>query len=304
MENKLVIFDAFALIYRAYHAMPPLTSKDGQPISAIYGLTSMLLTVIDLLKPTHIIFAFDELEKTFRNKLLDSYQAQRKETPEELSSQFPKSKELIKALKIPMYFKAGFEADDVIGTIANLVSKKENNFEVIVVTGDRDILQIVDDSKNVKLFMPISGMSNGKIFKETETIERMGVRPDQIPDYKALVGDPSDNYFGISGIGPKTAINLLEKFENIDGIYKNTDSLPEKVKTKLIDGRESCMLSLKLATIVKDVPIDFDVNDSANWDFGSKEVLELFERYGFKTLTNRIKSLSKKIESEKQGNLF
>ena len=213
-------------------------------------------------------------------------------------------------MNIPIFSKSGYEADDVIGTITKIVSENKEKFETIVVTGDRDILQLVDDSKNIKLYMPISGMSNGKVFTEKETIERMGVRPIQIPDYKALVGDPSDNYFGISGIGPKTAIGLLEKYKTLDGIYENLNEIPERLKEKLINGEDSAYLSYKLATIVKDVPVDFNkvngsaLDDADNWELASNELLSLFENYGFKTLTARIKKLSEKIEAEKQGNLF
>lgn len=305
---KLLVFDAYALIYRAYHAMPHLTTKSGEPINAIYGLTSMIITVVESLKPTNIVFAFDEEEKTFRKDLLPTYQSQRLETPNDLVGQFSKARDLLTAMHIPIYSKKGYEADDVIGTISKLVSennsyKKEYN-EIIIVTGDRDILQLVDDGKNIKLYMPITGMSNGKIFEEKETFERLGVKPSQIPDYKALVGDPSDNYFGISGIGPKTASSLLEKYKTLDGIYENLNQIPEKLKEKLEQGKESAYLSYKLATIVRDVDISFNLDETSDWNVASEDLLNLFEDYGFKTLTARIKKLAEKIEAEKQGNLF
>ena len=300
MNSKLVIFDGNAIMYRAFHALPPLTSKDGVQINALYGLVSMLINVIQTLSPTHIIFCFDEKEKTFRNDLLPTYQSQRPETPNELIPQFKMAREFLKSVKIPVYSKSGYEADDVIGTIATKIKVDE----VIIVTGDRDILQLVDDTKNIKLFMPISGLSNGKIFRENETFERLGVKPDKIIDYKALVGDASDNYFGVTGVGPKTATNLIEKYQNLDEIYKHLDELPEKLKEKLLNGKESAYLSYKLATIVRDVPVEFNIEDSKDWDLISENVLKLFENYGFKTLTARIKALGKKIEDEKQGNLF
>ena len=152
--------------------------------------------------------------------------------------------------------------------------------------------------------MPITGMSNGKIFTEKETFERLGVSPKQIPDYKALVGDPSDNYFGIAGIGPKTASSLLLKYKTLDGIYENLDKLQEKLREKLVNGKENAYLSYKLATIVRDVDINFKVEETDKWDLASDKLLALFENYGFKTLTARIKKLADKIEAEKQGNLF
>jgi DNA polymerase-1 len=203
MDSKLVIFDGNAIMYRAFFAIPPLNSKDGVQINALYGLVSILINIVENLKPTHIIFTFDEKEKTFRNELLPTYQSQRPETPSEIIPQFTMAREFLTSVNIPIYSKSGYEADDVIGTISKLIIHNTQQCETIIVTGDRDILQLVDDENNIKLFMPIGGLSNGKIFAEKETIERMGVTPKQIPDFKALVGDPSDNYFGIAGIGPK-----------------------------------------------------------------------------------------------------
>ena len=299
MKSKLVIFDGNAIMYRAFFAIPVLNSKSGVQINALYGLVSMLINIVENLKPTHIIFCFDEKERTFRQDLLPTYQSQRPETPSELIPQFKMAREFLKSVNIPIYSKSGFEADDVIGTIATAT-----NMETIIVTGDRDILQLVNDERDIKLFMPIGGLSNGKIFTEKETVERMGVLPNQIPDYKALVGDPSDNYFGIAGIGPKTANSLLSEYKTLDGIYEHIDKIPEKLQTKLVNGKESAYLSYKLATIVRDVPINIDIKNSDKWDLISDNVLKLFEEYGFKTLTTRIKALGKKIEDEKQGSLF
>lgn len=306
MDSKLVIFDGNALMYRAFHGMPPLTSnKTGEPIGAMYGLVSMLINIVENLKPTHIIFCFDEKEKNFRNELLPTYQSQRPETPSELIPQFQKARDFLESVNIPVYSKSGYEADDVIGTIASQYKVLSTKYkELIIVTGDRDILQIVDDSKNIKLFMPIGGLSNGKIFAEKETVERMGVKPNQIPDYKGLVGDPSDNYFGIAGIGPKTASSLLAKYKTLDGIYEHISEIPEKLQTKLLEGKESAYLSYKLATIARDVPIEIDIDGSNKWDLVSENVLKLFDEYGFKTLTARIKKLGEQIEKEKQGSLF
>lgn len=305
MQGKLIIFDGNAIMYRGFHALPPLTTKSGEPINAVYGLISMLINIVENLKPTHIIFCFDEKEKTFRNELLPTYQSQRPETPSDLIPQFQKARDFLKSVNIPVYSISGYEADDVIGTIASQYKVLSNRYkELIIVTGDRDILQIVDDEKNIKLFMPIGGLSNGKIFAEKETTERMGVKPNQIPDYKALVGDPSDNYFGIAGIGPKTASSLLAKYKTLDGIYEHISEIPEKLQTKLLEGKESAYLSYKLATIVRDVPIEIDIDGSNKWDLVSENVLKLFDEYGFKTLTARIKKLGEQIEKEKQGSLF
>jgi DNA polymerase-1 len=299
--GKLVLIDGHAIMHRAFHAMPPLNTPQGEPINAVHGLVSMLIKIILDLKPTSIAVVFDEKVPTFRQKELPTYQAQRPPMAGELSSQFDKAKEFLKAVNIPFYSKPGYEADDVIGTI---VTKREKE-EVVVVTGDRDQLQLVDDKKNIKLFMPVAGLVNAKLYGEAETTERMGVPPTQIIDLKALTGDPSDNYFGVPGIGPKTAIKLLAEYKDIQGIYKNLDKLPVSVREKLIKGKESAFQSQMLATIVRDVPVEFDFEEMNDWKLDSPEVIELFEqKYGFKTLTNRIKSVGKQLELEKQGSLF
>lgn len=297
--SKLLIIDGNAIMHRAFHAMPPITTTAGEPINAVHGMASMLLKVITDLNPDLITVAFDEKEKTFRQKALPSYQAQRPPLPDELSSQFNKARDFLSAAGIPVYSKPGYEADDVIGTIAT-----KFDGEVVILTGDRDILQLVDDDKKIKLYMPIAGLSNAKLFGEAETFERMGVAPEQIPDYKALVGDASDNYFGVPGIGPKTASSLLLKYKTFENVYKNLHELPEKQRDKLNNGKESGELSYKLATIVLDVPLDFSFENMSGWDIDSEKVISLFEKYGFKTLTERVKKVGKEIDGRKQATLF
>jgi DNA polymerase-1 len=295
--GKLVIIDGNAILHRAFHALPPLTTKNGEPINAVYGLVSMLLKVIGDLKPTHLAVCFDRPEPTFRHKAYLEYQSQRPKMANELSSQFEKAKKVLEAFGIPMFEKAGYEADDVIGTLANKV-----NEEVIIVTGDRDQLQLVDD--RIKVYLPISGLSSAKLMGEAEVKEKMGVPPSLIDDYKALVGDPSDNYPGVAGIGPKTAIKLLEEFGSLDGIYKNLNKIPAGVSQKLKLGRRESKLSKKLATIVKDVPLEIDVEKMSKWDIDSQKVLDLFSDFGFKTLTERVKKVGKELDSEKQMQLL
>jgi len=308
--SKLLLIDGNAILHRAFHAIPPLTTPNQEPINAVYGFVSILLNVIQNLKPTHLAVCFDEKEKTFRHIEFPEYQSQRPPTHDDLSSQFGKARDFLKASNIPIYSKSGFEADDVIGTIAEQCAKSQNHIskpridEAVIITGDRDILQLVDDKKNIKLFMPVGGLSNGKIYGEAETIERMGVPPSQIVDLKALTGDSSDNYFGVRGIGPKTAINLLQCYVTLKQIYKNLDKISEKVREKLIKGEKDAQMSYKLATIVKDVPVKIDFDEMNKWNLGSTAVIKLFQEFGFKTLTERIKLVSKKIGLEKQTGLF
>jgi len=295
--GKLVLIDGNAVLHRAFHALPPLTTRRGEPINAVYGLVSMLLRVITDLKPTHIAVCFDEKEKTFRHLALETYQAQRPPTHEDLSSQFAKARNFLGAAKIPVYSKIGYEADDVIGTLA---TRADGN--VVIITGDRDQLQLVNDK--IKLYMPIAGLANAKLFGEAETIERMGVPPSQIADLKSLMGDASDNYFGVPGIGPKTAISLLSKYKSKTEIYKHLKELPENLREKLENGRKSADLSYKLATIVRNVPVEINFDKMTDWKIDSREVLDLFQEFGFKTLTERVKSVSKKLDVEKQMSLL
>ncbi|OGM25703.1 hypothetical protein A3E13_03340 [Candidatus Woesebacteria bacterium RIFCSPHIGHO2_12_FULL_40_20] len=299
--SKLVLIDGNAILHRAYHALPPLTTKRGEPINAVYGLVSMLLRIIQELKPTHIAVAFDRKEPTFRQKEFAGYQAQRPPMEDNLSSQFEKAKATLNAFGIPVYELAGYEADDIIGTLSNKVLSSGIQ-NVIIVTGDRDILQLVNG--NVKVYLPVKGLSEGKVFGIEEVVEKMGVKPSQIPDYKALVGDQSDNYKGVSGIGPKTAMKLIEEYGSFEAIYRNLNSLPKQTKERLESGKSGGEMSLKLAEIVRDIPIEADFEKMNKWSVDSKQVLDLFTQFGFKTLTNRVKEVGKMIVSENQMKLI
>lgn len=296
--SKLVLFDGNAVMHRAFHALPPLTTKNGEPINAVYGLISMLLRVIQEIHPTHIAFAFDRPEPTFRKQMFEAYQSHRPEMDDELGSQFEKAYRVIEAFGIPLYSKAGFEADDVIGTIATqcLVD------EVVIVTGDRDILQLVNEK--IKLYMPGKGLNTAFLMSEKETIEKMGVKPQLIVDLKGLIGDASDNYKGVPGVGPKTALKLLDEFGSFEDIYKNIDKIPESVKNKLVMNEESARMSFDLARIRTDVEVDFDMEKAGKWQVDSTEVTKLFEEYGFRTLSNRIKTVGEQLQKEKQGVLL
>lgn len=286
--SKLVLIDGNAIMHRAFHAMPRLTSKKGEPIGAVYGLVSMLLRITSDLKPSHLAVCFDRKEPTFRKKQYESYQAQRPKTDKELSEQFVKARDVLKAANISVFDKKGFEADDLIGTISKFAGNAKKINETVIVTGDKDILQLVDDKKKVGLYMPIRGFSDSKIFTEKDVFQKLGVKVDQIIDYKALVGDPSDNYPGVFGVGPKTAEKLLEKFDTFPNIYKNLDDIDKRTREKLEKGKEGGEISYKLARIVRDVSFSFDLSKMDDWDFGSEEAVNLFLDFGFKTLTKRV----------------
>ena len=300
--KKLVLIDGHAILHRAYHALPKtLTSKKGNPINAVYGFTSMILKVISDLEPSHIAVCFDRKEPTFRKKAFEDYQAHRPEMDKELEGQIDLVRKVVESFGIPIYEKAGYEADDVIGTLS-LHATKNGFDEVDIVTGDRDILQLVNNK--VRVFLPIKGMSVGKLYGASDVIDKMKVNPAQIVDYKGLVGDPSDNYPGVKGIGPKTAESLLERYGSLEEIYKNLDELEGSVKTKLEKSKKDAELSYKLAKIVTDVEIDADFEDMNDWSIGKQETIDLFKQIGFKTLTKRVQEMGKEMVEKQQGALF
>jgi DNA polymerase-1 len=301
--GTFLLFDGNAILHRAFHALPPLTTKHGEPIGAVYGMMSMLIKLASDFHPTYVAFAFDTKEPTFRNKLSVEYQAQRAEVDTSLISQFQKARDTLKAFHIPYFERPGYEADDLIGTIAAKLKSVNEVDRVIVVTGDRDLLQLVDEKTN--LFMPAFGLANGKLFGREETKEKMGVYPESIVDYKALVGDPSDNYKGVPGVGPKTAIGLIEKFGSVENILQKVDELPKSAKEKIENNKESAELSKTLATIVRDIDVpEFSLEECKKWRFDSEEGISLFEEYGFNTLTKRVKEAAKQFVSENQTSLF
>jgi len=290
--NRLVLIDGNAILHRAYHAIPPLTAPDGSVVNAVYGFATMLFKIFQNLQPTHMAVAFDRAAPTFRKKLFKGYQSKRPKMDEDLVSQIDRVHKLVEAFGIPIFEKDGFEADDVIGTLSQEAlnskskilnkSKIQNPNEqqidqVIIVTGDRDILQLVVDEK-VLVYMPTKGLSEGKIYSEKDVIERLGVGPKQIPDLKGLMGDSSDNYPGVEGIGPKTALKLLTKYKSLQGILKTNEFTKEE--------KESARMSYDLATIRRDVPIDMTLTQTAN--FNSPAARAFLESLHFHSLLKRL----------------
>lgn len=285
--NKLVLIDGNAIMHRAYHALPPLTTKSGEPINAVYGFVSMLLGIINEMRPTHLAVCFDRPEKTFRREKFVKYQAQRPEMDEFLVTQIVKAHDVVSAFGIPVYEKAGYEADDLLGTIAKQSQANKSTIdETVIITGDRDIFQLI--SKKVKVYVPIKGLKEGKLYGVEEVKHEFDFEPIQMIDYKALVGDSSDNYPGVSGIGPKTARELIVKYKTVEEVFKNLDKLPEKTKNKLIDSEEDALFFKNIATIVTDVPVKVNFKKMKDWDLGSEAAVKLFVGYGFKTLLGRI----------------
>lgn len=297
--SKLVLVDGNAIIHRAFHALPAtLSTRDGDLINAVYGFTSMIVKIIQDLEPTHIAVCFDRKEPTFRKKEFKEYQAHRPEMDVGLSAQFPKAKEVLEAMRIPAYEKAGYEADDLIGTVA----KKTRVDEVVIVTGDKDILQLIDD--RIKVYLPIRGISKAELMDEEKVKEKMGVRPDQIIDYKGLVGDPSDNYKGVLGIGPKTAEKLLEEHDSFKMIYKNIKKIDKRIADKLKKHKKSADMSFKLAKIITDVDVKYDLEDMNDWTVFDTKVEDIFDRFRFRGIKKRAQALSSKLSKDTQRSFF
>ena len=302
--NRLVLIDGNAILHRAYHALPPLTDPEGNVINAVYGFTSMLLKIFHDLAPTHIAVAFDRPAPTFRKEMFKAYQAHRPKMDDELIPQVERVHEMVRAFGIPIYEMDGYEADDIIGTICEQVhsENKENNIDqTIIVTGDRDILQLVEDDK-VFVYMPTKGLSEAKLYGEKETKERMGVTPKQIPDFKALAGDASDNYPGVSGIGPKTAVQLLDTFGSFENLYSRIEKnerdlgdIGEGTLEKLRKDKDNAVMSHQLATIHTDVPVEITLKEIST--LNTLQAREALGKLGFKTLLKRLEN----SDADKEG---
>ncbi len=304
--NRLLILDTHALLYRSYHALPPLTSPEGLPVGAVYGFLSMFLKLFSEFHPVGIVAAFDRPEPTFRNHLYAEYQAQRPKADEDFVRQILLVKDVLSAFRIPLRDAVGYEADDVIGTIVRIVSKQKKQYgidQIIIVTGDRDILQLVRDH-DVYVYMPIKGLSEGKLYGEDDVAHRLGVRPSQVVDFKALCGDSSDNYKGVAGIGPKTAISLLHEYGSLEAIYMHLEEarLSNKIKCALREGKDHALLAKSLAMIRTDTPIDLKKEEISSFSFDANQAIQLFYKLGFVSLVKRIMKLDAvKNSQEEQG---
>lgn len=286
-RDIFLLVDGSAIVHRAFHAMPHFTSKNGTPTGAVYGFFSMLLKVMHQLEPTRVAIAFDRPKPTFRKQLYVGYQAKRPKMDSELSDQYKMIIDILEKAHIATYAVDGFEADDVIGTISEKANK--DGIFTYIVTGDRDMLQLVDE--DTRVLMPIKGISEVSVMNTEKVREKYGINPIQIIDLKALMGDSSDNYPGVPGIGPKTASSLISEYDSIENIYKNIDVIAlknKKLAQKLIDGHDDCMISRKLAEIVKDVPFVFDFKDCEASKIDVADFKKALIARDFNTLPRRI----------------
>ncbi len=288
--KRLVLIDAHALIHRAFHALPPLNTAQGELVNAVFGFLSILLSALKELKPEYVAATFDLPKPTFRHEQFADYKATRVKAPDELYSQIGRVKEALEAFNIPIFEKEGFEADDILGTICEQL-KKEKDLEIFLATGDLDTLQLVN--KRVKVFTLKKGIKDTQIYDVEAVQKRFELTPAQMPDFKGLKGDPSDNIPGVPGVGEKTAIKILQTYKNLEGLFGHLEKsdLPVKLKDKLKEFEDQAFFSRELALIRLDAPIDFDLQ-AARWhDFDRNKVKDFLEKMRFFSLLKRLEEL-------------
>lgn len=293
-RDRFIVFDGHALLYRAYHAFPELTAPDGTLVNAVYGFSRILLTVIRDFDPKYIAVAFDHKAKTKRAEKYEEYKAHRPEMPDDLKPQVEIVKSVVTALNIPTFIKKGEEADDLIGSIATEMQEtgKSDDTLTTIVSGDKDLLQLV--TEDVSVWIPGTKWSKDTEYFEAEVVKKMGVRPDQVVDLKALMGDSSDNIPWVKGIGKVTARKLLAKFDTLEKVYERIDEMEKSgdkdellrgaTLKKLIAERDMAFVSQELARIDTHVAISFDLKQCTVRDYDKQEVIDLFESLEFSSL--------------------
>ena len=296
---KLMILDGNSVINRAFFGVKPLTTRDGLYTHAIYGFLNILEKMEKEEQPDAVCVAFDLHGPTFRHLRYDGYKATRHGMPEELAMQMPVMKDVLRAMNIPIYECQGWEADDVIGTVGKICSN--NGWECVVVTGDRDSLQLIDENVHVKLVISKAGQTNATLYTEEKFKEEYGFEPKRLIDLKALMGDSSDNIPGVKGIGEKTAKNLLMKFGTLDGVYENLDDsiVKPKMRENLVTYKDNAYLSYELATIVSEAPIDFEPKDAIVMPYNRPALYELFQKLEFVRLIDKYGLRGADVEMEK-----
>jgi DNA polymerase I-like protein with 3'-5' exonuclease and polymerase domains len=298
-EKTLLLVDGNALVYRAFHAFPKeLTAPDGMSIGATFGFCRILFSAIRTLKPTHLAVAFDLPGGTFRDDFYDKYKANRSAMPEELKAQIPIVHEIVRTMEAPIFALERFEADDMLGTISRTVEKADHDTKVIILSGDQDLLQLV--TKQTLVYSPGIAPKKATLFTIEAVQEKYGFSPEQMVDYKALRGDPSDNIPGVKGIGEVTATQLLSQFKTLDGVYSALEKGPLEgvkpgIQAKLSEFKEDAYLSYKLATILTDVPMEFDLGKCLLELQRPENLVEMFRKYNFKSLIEELPTTHKLV---------
>ncbi len=313
--EKIILIDANALIHRAFHALPPLTSPKGIVTNAVFGFSSILIKTIKDMKPEYVAATFDLAAPTFRHEEFAEYKIHRKKAPQELYDQIPMVKNLLNAFGIPVYEKQGYEADDLIGSLA-IMAKKRKDLQVIIATGDLDTLQLVDD-KRVVVFTLRKGVKDTIIYDEKAVIARYDLKPEQMNDFRGLKGDPSDNIPGVPGVGEKTGSALIKEFGSLENLYKSLEkaekgkskkpikkgSISPKLAERLLENKDQAFFSKQLSTIVTDLDIDFSFK-KAEWrkNIDFKKLESIFKELGFLSLLRRLPEIGigEQVTTQKQ----
>lgn len=300
--RKLILIDGNSLLHRAYHAYPPLTTEKGELINAVYGFSAMLLTLLEKLAPTHVAVAWDVKGPTFRKIEYVEYKANRGPMDDDLASQIERTKQVVEVLNIPQFGIEGYEGDDLIGTLSRLATDEESekDTQVVIVTGDRDALQLIK-GKQVVVYLPIQNKaSQAVVFDEDKVEEVYGFKPKQIIDLKSLMGDSSDNIPGVKGIGKVTATKLIKDFGSMEGVYKNIESekISNRVRLMLEADKEMAKQSYKLAEIDRKAPLEIDWEDCLLVNYDKNKAVELFKELNFNSLLSRLPKDSWEKETE------
>ncbi|MCE3254946.1 MAG: polA [Rickettsiaceae bacterium] len=296
-KNKIALIDGYGFVFRAYHALPPLTRPDGTPVSAVYGFTNMLIKLLANLDVSHIAAVFDSGSKTFRNEIFSDYKANRPPCPEDLKPQFSIIREAAEALNLPILERVGFEADDLIATVAKLASRKD--FEVIIVSSDKDLMQLVNE--NVKMYDALKN----KMIGEKEVEEKFFVKPSQVLDVLSLMGDSSDNVPGVRGIGPKTAAELINEYHNLENLLENLGQIKqEKRRQMLMEGVEKAKLSKQLIGLCETVPVSENMEDYQLRNIDARKLISFLEKQGFRALLQKVKKDFNITDEPQKGDLL
>ena len=296
MKKKIALIDGYGFLFRAYFSMPPLSRDDGTPVGAVYGFTNMLIRLLANLNASHICMIFDSGSKTFRNEIYSDYKANRPPCPEDLIPQFPLIREASESFDIAVLEKVGYEADDLIATIAKDAAKK--GFEVTIISSDKDLMQLIND--DISMFDPMKN----KIITAKEVEEKFMVPPHQVLDVLSLMGDASDNVPGVMGIGPKISAELISKYQTLENLLENLDEIKQnKRRESLINGKELAILSKELITLCDSVPIDLNMEQFTVKPINPKKLVAFLKEQGFRALEQRIiKEFDLNLPAEYQNN--
>ena len=287
--KRFIVIDSNSVLHRAFHALPPLSTKKGEMVNAVYGFLLVFFKAVKEFKPDFMAACFDVPGLTFRHKEFKEYKAKRPATPENLSCQFSRMKEVLSAFGVPVFERSGFEADDIIGTVTKITEDRRDlpGVEIIIISGDADNFQLVDSK--TKVYFLKRGVKDIVLYDKNLVEEKYGgLRPEQLLDFRALKGDPSDNIPGVPGVGEKTAISLIKEFGSLEKIYEDIFLVKEKLREILSKNKEAAFLSKKLSEIQRNAPFDFDLDKCAWGNRDRQRVEKIFNELEFYSLIERL----------------